>query len=215
MVHIENGRMTACDGVRLQQIAFPDLKAEVDIPIGAVSDLVKLLRSADSASIGLAETSTHLVFSIGSDLFLINRLMTQFPDMETNILGPALANTQVLEVSRELLASAIRRVRITADSGSNAVNLVLSMDNIRVEAQDGNGNRCFEDVAASWMMGERTVTVNHRSLSDLLSASTAVVCRFKLGADKGTIKSPLLLVDETTQAYGVLQQMRSSFSGRI
>jgi DNA polymerase-3 subunit beta len=212
MINVAGGKMTACDGVRFQQASVgEDFPLELQIPILAVDDLVKLLRTNDLEEIGIGETDFHLVFRVGHDVFVVNKLMVQFPDVEALLLRPALKNKDILRVDRAELVAAIRRVRITADPETSAVVLALDTDQVKVTAKDKFGNAGTETIGASWQSGARSVVVNHKFLTDMISMYDGRSCEFRLGPESKTRPSPILLIDTDTGTTGVIGQMRADW----
>jgi DNA polymerase-3 subunit beta len=211
MINVQDGKMTACDGTRIQQALLPGFPLAIQIPIGAVEDLVKLLRTTDLAEVGIGESDYHLVFRIGTDVFIANKLMAQFPDVEVMLLQPALRNSERLLVDRGDLATAVKRVKITADPETSAIVLRLDTNSLTVESKDKFGNAAVERLDASWARSSRLVVVNHKFLTDMLSMYDGKSCLFKLGEDTRSRKSPVMLVDEETGVTGIIQQMRADW----
>jgi DNA polymerase-3 subunit beta len=210
----KDGRMRASDGGRYHQVRLVHWPKGLDlqIPIGAVDVLMKLLRATEIPSLDIAETDTQIVFRIGSDVFVASKLVVEFPNVDDRLLRPAMDNDLQLVVDRQALVQAIRRVRITSDVETSALALVLSPGKLSVRSKDKNGNTCIEELDASWTStGERTVGFNHKHLSDLLSSIDAPVCEFYLGKDTKQKRSPLLLKDESSGTVGVLSQQRPDF----
>lgn len=210
LIDVHDGRMRASDGVRFQQvdIAFP---LDVQIPINAVDDLVKLLRTTELATVEVGESEDHLVFRVGADAFIANKLTAQFPEVDEVLLKPALTNDQELNVDREELMAAIKRVRITADDETSAVVLALSENKLSVRSQDKFGNTADEGLDVRWEGEDREVAFNHQHLSQMLEMADAKSCSFFLGPDGKTRKSPLLLRDDESGQLGVLNQIRLDF----
>lgn len=206
------GRLTACDGVRFQRaglgVEFP---VELQIPIGAVEDLVKLLRSTDVATIAIGNTEHRIVFKVGHDIFIANKLMAQFPDIEGLLLRPALQNKHELMVDREEFEHAVKRVRINADPETSAIALELSDNRITLISKDVHGNRATEMVEAAWSSGERLICVNHAFLTDMLRMYDGPSCHFMLGDDIKTRKSTVMLRDDEAETVGIISQMRSDW----
>lgn len=214
MIHIGDGKMTACDGVRFQQAVLgDDFPLNVQIPIGAVDDLLKLMKSTDLDTVKVGESDSHLVFQIGTDLFLANRMMADFPNMEELLLRPALENNQRLQVDHQELVSAIKRVRINADPESSAIGLELAPGTCRVISKDKYGNSAAEELTAGWDGPQRMLVVNHAFLEQLLAMYAQKSCSFFLGVDKKTRKCPILLRDEETGSLGTVQQMAAHWLG--
>lgn len=213
MIDITDGKMTACDGVRFQQADLgEDFPLSMQLPIGAVDDLVKLLRSQDTAEIGVGETDYHLVFKVGNDVFIANKLMAQFPDVEELLLKPALENKHVLVTDRQELKDAIKRVRINADPETSAIILHLAADHVRVASRDKFGNASSEAIDASWSTADRDLVVNHTFLTDMLDMYDGKSTNFLLGEDTKSRKSAVLLKDSGTGTIGIINQMRPDWT---
>lgn len=217
MIDFTDGIMVACDGARYQRAdvvgkeareAGTTLDFSMQIPIGAVPNLVKLLRTTESDEIAVGESESALIFNIGADLFVANKMYAAFPDMEMLYHRPVMENTDELTVDRQELAEAIRRVRITADTETSAVMLCLTSNQLTVRAKDKYKNEAAQAIHAGWTFDDRELAVNHKHLSEMLDMTDAKTCLFKLGPDTKTKKSALLLEDEETGAKGILSPMR-------
>ena len=205
--------VTACDSVRFARVTLPGFPVSVAIPSGALDSLVKTLEGSELDEVHIGETGSHLVFRIGSTVFLASKLMSKFPDVEKLLLRPALENRMLLTADKAELAAAIRRVRINADPETSAIGLQLSHDTLTVIARDKYGNRAAESVAAGWDGPDRLAVVNHQFLSDMLAAHPAASCRFWLGPEAGKKRSVLMLKDEETGTIGIIYQMLASLVG--
>jgi DNA polymerase III sliding clamp (beta) subunit (PCNA family) len=211
MVDVADRRIRASDGVRYHQVTLEDWPEDLNthIPIGAVDVLVKLLRGTEATKFQLADTDEQLVFRVGADVFVTSKLVVEFPNVDAILLAPAMqVNTEPLEVGREDLLSAIRRVRITSDPETSAVALMLTADQVQVRSQDKFGNTATEDLDSSWKAADRMVAFNHRHLSDMLDSIDTPTCTFWLGKDTKTKRSSLLLKEDTSKSVGVLIQQR-------
>lgn len=213
MINVKAGKMTACDGSRIQQAAIEEIPFDFELPIGAVDDLIKMLKSVDLATIHIADAGNKLVFRFGADTFIINKLVARFPDVERTLLRPALENTQELSLNRDDLIHAVRRVRINADPETSAIALRLAPGRVTVAACDKWGNEATEQIDARWTGTTRSVVVNHAFLFDLLARHDRKDCTFYLGDDTKTKKTPLLLRDPDTGTVGALQQMLGDWMG--
>jgi DNA polymerase-3 subunit beta len=212
MIDVTNGKMTACDGARFQQADLgDDFPLSLQLPIGAVGDLVRLLRTTDQPDITIGETDFHLVFRVGNDVFIANKLMAQFPNVEELLLRPALSNKQQLLIDREELVAAVKRVRINSDLASSAIVLELSSDQCRVVSKDKFGNSSEETLLASWQSGDRSIAVNHVFLSEMLAMYDGQSCKFLLGEDTKSRKSAVLLIDDESGTTGIINQMRQDW----
>ena len=210
MLDITDNKMRASDGVRFQQadIEFP---FDCQIPISAVDDLVKILRTTEAPNIETGEDDDSLLFRIGSDVFIAQKLNAVFPDMDDQLLKPALANDQDLHVDRQELISAIKRVRITADTETSAVGFTLTKGKMLVSAKDKYGSESWEELDAKWEGAEKRITFNHQHILDMLGMADVKSCHFRLGTDTKTRPAPILLQDTESGLLGILNQLRSDF----
>jgi DNA polymerase-3 subunit beta len=215
MIDLAERKMTACDGVRVQQVDlgkdWPD-ELTIQIPTAAVDDLVKQMRSTQGELVDIASSDHHLVFRVGSDVFICAKLMATFPDVADLLLRPALANDKELDVDRAELVDAIKRVRITADPETSAIQLALTTDTVTVRSRDKFGNEAVEAVQANWLYEQRTLVVNHEFLTDMLAMADVRSCQFFLGEDQKSRKSPIMLRDSETGMVGLINQMRQDWT---
>jgi DNA polymerase-3 subunit beta len=213
VLDIHDGKVTGTDGVRCQQVRMESWPANVDmqIPIGAVDELIRLLRSTEAETIEVAETEDHLLFRVGQDLFVANSVAMEFPPVDQQLVVPALENDQRLTCDREELTEALRRVRITADPDTSAVVMDLTEDTLTLRCRDKMANESVESIDCGWSYEDRSVVVNHVFLMDMLKMADARTCEFYLGKDKTNSRSPLLLRDESKGMVGIVSQMRADW----
>lgn len=209
MVNMTRTQMIACDGARFQQ-AVGDYPVAMQIPKQAVIDLIKLLKMSELEEIELGTTEYHLVFRIGNDVFIANKLLVEFPDVQQSILAPALKNQSLLAVGRNELIAAIRQVRINANPKTSSIDMILTFDKLTIRAADDKfGNACTAELDAAWVSGDKILTVNYKYLSEMLAMMPNPQCEFFIGDDAKSYKAPLMLKDSQHGVIGVLQQMRS------
>jgi DNA polymerase-3 subunit beta len=214
IIDIRDGKLTACDGSRIQQIQISDFPISLIIPIAAVDDLLRLLKISDLETIHVGQSEDQLIFRFGSDVFIVSKFRAAFPDMEAQMLRPALENRHQLHADRSELLSAIKRVRINADIESSAIALHIEATQVTVSAKDKYGNTASESLSAAWTGPARTVVVNHRFLTDMINTYGDATCGFRLGEDSRTRRSPLLLRHSTTGSTGLVQQMQADWVGQ-
>lgn len=211
MVDVSNGQMRASDGVRFQQVPIsgcPDMQ----LPLNAVADLVKILSASQSADFSVQEDEECLIFKVSGDVFIAQKLNATFPDMDEAILKPALANEDELVVSRHELESAIKRVRITANPETAAVALLLQGDKLVISSRDKEGSGASESMDVAWQSSDRKLAFNHQQLLQMLSMGDSPTCHFWVAPDvKKTRPGAILMKDEESGGVGVLNQIRADW----
>jgi len=198
MIHIEKGKMTACDGIRFSQAVLnEDLTHNLNFDIPALSGdhLVSLLKDAAELNIGI--TDSHLVFNVGNTSLFMNKLTATYPSVEQIMLRPALENKTSLKFDKVELTKAINRVRINADLTTEAIGLAISPTSITVTSKDKNGNGASDTIPASWPSKDRLLIVNYNYLLQLLQSASTDECEFLLGEDTKSRKSVILLKEDS------------------
>jgi len=212
MVDISDGRFRAADGARFVQIE-QDFPLDMQIPVHAVKDLLRLLKTTEATSFRCAETDDHLVFAVGDDVFLVNRLVANFPNVDEVLIKPALANDQELWVDRDDFVDAVKRVRVTADEDTGGVVLGLESNRLMIRCSDRMGNASTEALIVRWSGPKREVAFQHEHLIDLLLSAPERSMRLWLGEDTKTQKAPLLLRDDDSGLLATLVQIRREYVG--
>lgn len=207
MISIKGGKFTACDGSRFQQVRIEDFRLNMQLPTFSISTLLKVLGSVDSELMDVGETRNRLVFRLGNMIFYVNKMEDPYPNVEQLWLRPALSNDQEFTVSRKDLITAIKQVRIAADSSSHAIGLMLDGTSVKVVAKDTNSNTAQTTLSCKWAGKPKTVVVNYIHLAEMLKAYSQPECRFLLGEDTKTYRAPILLKDDDTMAIATISQM--------
>lgn len=215
LLDIHDGKITGTDGVRCQQIRMDSWppRLNMQIPIGAVDELIRLLRTTEADRIAVGETEDHLVFEVGQDVFVASAVAMEFPPVEEQLIVPALVgNEMVMTCDREELSEAVRRVRITADPDTRALVMELDSDTLTLRSKDKMSNSSTEAIDCRWEYEPKQVVVNHLFLADMLEMADARTCSFFIGEDPNkSSKAPLLLRDDTNGMIGIISQMRSDW----
>lgn len=206
-------KVTACDSVRFARTTLPGFPVSMQVPAGAIDDLLRMLADTESEDIQIGDTGQHLVFCTGPSVFLAAKPTARFPDVEKLLLRPAMENTEELTVDKDGLAEAVRRVRINADPETSAIGLRIASGAVTVISKDKFGNGAEAAVAATWQGGDRLVVVNHVFLLDMMAAHPSATCVFRLGPDKAKRKPMVLLRDEETGVTGTICQMLAALVG--
>lgn len=197
MIHIANGKMTGCDGIKFVQVNLPDVPVEfsLDIPSASAELVVHVLKDVEKLRIG--QTAQHMVLEGEYCRLVINKPTSSFPNVEQIMLRPALENKSPLRAERSDLLKALARIKVNSDPDTEAVGVSLAPSSITLSSMDMAGNKALETVPASWGSKDRVLVVNCSLLTQLLSASTQSECTLYLGEDTKSRKSVLLLKDET------------------
>lgn len=221
-LHVKDGTITGCDGGRLHRSAVKGLDPSVEttIPIQVADELIKALRPHIGSSLSFGYTDRFLIFHIGDDRIVAQRLLTPFPEVESLILGPALSNTYKLRINRRDLITTVTRVRVNADPEFAVITLSLVQNgttdsgekiwNLAARAKDKQGNTSQEVLECVWT-GSKTAELrfNHHYLTEILSIYPDEYVNLLVSDDTKTMKAPILIENKEAGISGVVQQVSS------
>ena len=168
----ESVAMVATDGHRLalieRQVEVKGISSELRIliPKKAMGELRRLLAQGGAeASVEFSKDESHLFFLVG-DRLLISRMLTgQFPNYEAVLPRE---NNKVIELDKEIITSAIRRVALLADERSRAIRLQLEKDRLEVLSSSGEYGEANEVLDAQYQGDSLQVGFNYQYLLDFL-----------------------------------------------
>lgn len=207
LIDINNGKVTASDGQRSQQVAH-EFPFDCQLPVRAAGMVIQKIKPA-TETIEVGQTNNALLFRFDQSLLIAQKSMAKFPDVESILFFHALSNDQPFEVDRLALLDAVKRVRIVADPDTAAVVLSLNKGSVSVQAKDSkDGGTAVETVPATWNLSPRHVSLNHAYLTDMLASTDSETCSFALGKDLLSKPSPLVLEDTANGLTAVLSQIR-------
>jgi DNA polymerase-3 subunit beta len=207
MIDVTSGNMRASDGAIFRQVRIAELEpVDIQIPLGAVDDLVKLLKSTESEKVNVGQVEDHLLFIVGGDVFIVTKNNMAYPDVEETILGPARKNAISLVVDRQQLVNGVKRVRVTSDADTKGVTFSLTANKLYLNTRNRYGEKGDQYLDVQYGGKERSLGVNHESLIDALQAVDSPTVTILLGEDTRSRKAPIFIKDGGTVA--VLQQLK-------
>ncbi len=200
----ESAMMVATDGHRLalieRQIQVAGLKNELRIliPKKAMAELLRLLmESGEDAAVQMSKDENHLFFSVGERLLISRMLTGQFPNYEAVLPRE---NTRLVELNKDLVTSAIRRVALLADERSRAIRMHLEKDRLEIFSSSGEFGEAHETLDAQYQGEALEIGFNYQYLLDfldVLSGGGKVRLELKDGQSAGQLRP----VDEEPYRY--------------
>lgn len=208
-VAVRNGLVQAADGNRYHQAWCEDASAlNVDLPVDFLTDMTSLAGSSKEGkiTIGLSEDRKAISARVGSTILMTRAQAEPFPNINQVFVNAQMTNQQPLEVDRDGLLGAVRRVRMVADVESGAVALKLSEGQVQVSARQQSGSRAIEPLEAAWEGEERTLVVHHSHLIALLEMFSTNQVKLMIGPDIRNKPGSVYIADP--DRIGVVQQLR-------
>ncbi len=168
----ESISMVATDGHRLalaeRETKVPGLSNElrVLIPKKAMGELLKLVTESDEgAQVEFAKDESHLFFTVGERVLISRMLTGQFPNYEAVLPRE---NNRVVEMDRDLIAAAVRRVALLADERSRAIRIQVDKDKVEIFSSSGEYGEAHETLDATYSGDPLQIGFNYQYLLDFL-----------------------------------------------
>lgn len=163
--------MVATDGHRLSYASRKvSLKVgesqRVLVPRKAVQEIGRLLESADSLS--FQKLDNHLVFVAGNRTLASKTIEGQFPAFEKVI---AVTGDKSVQIPRETLSTAIRRVSLLSSERSRAVKLGVSSGQLDLAASSPDLGEARESLQVQYTGASVEIGFNAQYLLDFLQAA--------------------------------------------
>ena len=136
------------------------------VPRKAIQELARLLETEDSAT--FQQVDNHLVFGVGARVLSSKMIEGQFPAFEKVI---ALTGDKKVDLQRDGLATAIRRVSLLSSERSRAVRLTLGDGRLDLSASSPDLGEAKESLTAEYKGASVEIGFNAQYLLDFLSAA--------------------------------------------
>jgi len=164
--------MVATDGHRLALVekdtSVTGLSNElrVLIPKKAMAELDHLLaETEENVPMHFSKDDTHLFFTVGERLLMSRMLTGQFPNYEAVLPRD---NKRLLEIDKESITAAIRRVALLADERSRAIRLQVDKDKAEVFSSSGEYGEARETLDVQYGGDAMQIGFDYQYLLDFL-----------------------------------------------
>jgi len=162
--------MVATDGHRLalieRDLEVVGLKNELKLLIAkkAMGELVRLLTEGEGElPVSVSRDEGHLFFSLGQRVLICRMLTGQFPNYEAVLPRE---NNRVLQLEKETISAAVRRVALLADERSHAVRFNLDKGQLEVSSSSGEYGEAREVLDTSYNDEPMQIGFNYQYLLD-------------------------------------------------
>ena len=200
LLSFKNDKLTAVatDGRRLalneHELDCPkDQEADLIVPSKAVAELLRGLGSEGTVKIRAVKNQVSFEFG---DMLLLSKLIEgNYPNFRQVI--PSQAEHRI-QIERETLFSAVKRVALLTSDRSNSVKLTFSKNKVVVSAQTPDIGEAYESIPIKFSGAELNVAFNPEFIMDPLRRLTSdeVYLEFNDELSPGVIKcdTPFLYV---------------------
>ena len=166
----QHTRVVATDGHRLAICTLPvpasSGECQAIIPRKAVAELGRLCSDSDGA-VALRLSKKHMTATVG-EYSLTSRLLDgKFPEYERVVPKNT---TAVVEADRATLRQAFQRASILSNEKYRGVRLLLSADNLTIQANNPEQEEAEESIPVGYSGAELEIGFNVSYLQDVLNA---------------------------------------------
>jgi DNA polymerase-3 subunit beta len=200
LLSFKNDKLTAVatDGRRLalieHEMEFPkDSEADVIVPSKAVNELLHSL--ANEGTIKVRAVKNQVTFEFGEQVLFSKLIEGNYPNFRQVI--PSQAEHRI-QIERETLLAAVRRVALLTSDRSNSVKLTFAKNKVEVSAQTQDIGEAHESIPVKFTGAELNVAFNPEFIMDPLRHLTSdeVYLEFNDELSPGVIKcdTPFLYV---------------------
>ncbi|KMP11393.1 DNA polymerase III subunit beta [Candidatus Nitromaritima sp. SCGC AAA799-A02] len=163
--------MVGTDGHRLAVIRrdlgkdAKEDKASYLIPKKALAELMKLIEDEES-TFSFSAKNNHLAFMQGDQVIVSRKIDGKFPNYQQVIPSD---NKLQVQVNREALQHALKRVALLADEKSKMVRFDIQSGNITLTTDTTELGAAREELSISYSGDEVSIGLNARYVLDVLS----------------------------------------------
>lgn len=180
-----------------------DGRLEMILPRKTVRELLRILPEDDSP-VSVKGADLQVLFSFGDVEFMSKLIEGKFPDYERVLPTPD-TNPCPVNINRESLATALRRVHIMMTEKFHGVRWMLSRGLLQIQGNNNEQEEATQDIPIDWKWDNLDLGFNILYLLDVLSVlKTTDVC-FHFAP---TSKSVLLTMPDTMSFRYVVMPMR-------
>ena len=167
-------RSVATDGHRLAMCTLTPgpgagPERQVIVPRKGVLELARLIADGDDP-VALALGTHHLSAKVGGFSFTTKLIDGRFPDYEKVVPQ---GNTAVVEADRKMLREAFQRAAILSNEKYRGVRLVLSPENLTIQANNPEQEEAEESMSVSYQGPALEIGFNVSYLLEVLSTLEA------------------------------------------
>ncbi len=163
LVATDGHRLAYCRATASLEVKEP---RRILVPRKAVHELARLLEGADSVAFEAREA--HLLFRSGGRTLACKTIEGQFPAFERVV---AVTGERKVELSREALVTAVRRVSLLSSERSRAVRVALGKGKLELSAQSPDQGEARETLVVEEPGPELEIGFNAAYLLDFLGVA--------------------------------------------
>ncbi len=169
----ESVMMVATDGHRLAlverevKVAGLNNELRVLIPRKAMGELQRVLAEGDEKTpVEFSKDESHLFFSKGERVLISRMLTGNFPNYEAVLPRE---NNRVIELDKDLVTAAIRRVALLADERSRAIRIQVDKDRVEIFSSSGEYGEAHDTLDVQCEGEPLQIGFNYQYLLDFLN----------------------------------------------
>ena len=194
-----NGVLFVVEGKKLRTVATDTHRlacCEVDVddentpmqailPRKTVRELIRLLPE-DDTPVRIQFTDLQVCFSFGNITFMSKLIEGRFPDYK-RVLPSQDTNPNALELEREAIANALRRVGIMTNEKFHGIRWILNGEGLQIQSVNNDHEEALEHFDVPWTHDELDMGFNITYLLEVLGILKNKTVRFNFSTASGSV----------------------------
>lgn len=205
-----NGVLFVVEGKKLRTVATDTHRLacyEVDvddentpmqaiIPRKTVRELIRLLPE-DDTPVRVQFTDLQVCFSFGNITFMSKLIEGRFPDYK-RVLPSQDTNPNALELEREAISNALRRVGIMTNEKFHGIRWILNGEGLQIQSTNSDHEEALERFDVPWTHDELDMGFNITYLLEVLGILKNKTVRFNFSTASGSV---LITMPESQERF--------------
>ena len=155
------------------------------IPRKTVRELIRLLPE-DDTPVRIQFTDLQVCFSFGNITFMSKLIEGRFPDYK-RVLPSQDTNPNALELEREAIANALRRVGIMTNEKFHGIRWILNGEGLKIQSVNNDHEEALEHFDVPWTHDELDMGFNITYLLEVLGILKSKTVRFNFSTASGSV----------------------------
>lgn len=201
-VATDTHRLAYCEA-SLENAPALEEKLEIILPRKSVRELLRLLPE-DDAPVKVSIGELQALFTFNGIEFVTKLIDGKFPDYE-RVLPTLETNPCPVDINREALVAALRRVQIMMNDRFNGVRWILSRGLLQMQSNNNEQEEATQDIPVDWRWDNLDLGFNIIYLLEVLSVLKTSNVRFHFAP---LSKSVLVTMPDSMSFRYVVMPMR-------
>ncbi len=206
LVDVVDGKVRASNGTNYHEVRTGVKGLTFQISNTHVDSFIKLMK-AWKGDVAFSAGPNHYFFTHGRDTLALNKINTEFPDLDRLLIRPLKSQaTFILKIRKAEAENAIRRVRLSQADDFPYIELHMSQREVLFRCVGEDGSEAVSKIEAVWNNNPRIATFHTQRLYECIANADREVLEIRFSKDTRDRKSPLTI--EGDSSWQLVNQLK-------